>query len=71
VCVIVEQPVTPRNSSPQHRARHAHACGYHLAVCSLYMDLILHDEGVVYHSPDSVVVITPQKGNFEQHNPKR
>lgn len=71
VCVIVEQHVTPRNSSPQHRARHAHTCGYHLAVCGLYMNLILHDEGVVFHSPASVVVMTLQKGNVQQQKPKR
>lgn len=71
MCVIVEQLVAPRNISPQHRARHAHACGYHLVVCGLYMNLILHDEGVVYHSPASVVVMTLQKWNVEQHKPKR
>jgi hypothetical protein len=71
VCVIVEQPVTLRNSSPQHRARHAQACGYHLSVCGLYMNFTLRDEGVVCHSPAIVVVMILEKGNVQQHKPKR
>lgn len=70
LCAVVEQSVVARNSRLQHRARHAHARGNHLAVCGLYMNLILHDEVVVYHSPVSVVLVTLQKGNAEQNKPK-
>jgi hypothetical protein len=70
LCAVAEQSVVARNSRLQHRARHTHARGNHFAVCGLYMNLILHDEVVVYHSPVSVVLVTLQKGNAEQHKPK-
>jgi hypothetical protein len=61
LCVKVEQSVAPTNSSPAVLRTAPDTPiprGDHLAICGLYINLILYDDDVVYNCPARVVLKT-------------